>query len=71
MCLAGTLPPARPGNGSLSTSGSLTVGLEGALPALLADAHLAEIVLEVAQRWAADPSVLGLANPLLYVGRRS
>ncbi len=56
---------------ALLSSESLTVGLEGALPALLADARLAEIVLELPQRWATDPSVLGLPNHLLYVGRRS
>lgn len=56
---------------TLLSSESLTVGLEGVLPALLADAQLAEIVFDLTTRCATDPSLLGLANHLLYVGRRA
>jgi ubiquinone/menaquinone biosynthesis C-methylase UbiE len=53
----------------LSTE-SITVGLQDALPGLLAEPPLAELLLTLAIRYAAYPSVLGLANHLLYVGRR-
>jgi len=49
---------------------SLTVGLEAILPELLGDTRVAEVVLGLALAAAADPSILGLARHLLYVGRR-
>jgi SAM-dependent methyltransferase len=55
---------------TLLSAESLTVGLEAILPELLGDARLREIVLQLAVQAAADPSILGLARHLLYVGRR-
>jgi SAM-dependent methyltransferase len=55
---------------ALLSAESLTVGLEAVLPELLGDARLAEVVLGLALEAAADPSILGLARHLLYVGRR-
>jgi len=53
----------------LSTE-SITVGLQEALPDLLADSTLADVVLNLAIQYAAEPSMLGAANHLLYVGCR-
>jgi hypothetical protein len=47
-----------------------TVGLQKALPHLLADSTLADVVANPALQYAAKPSVLGAANHLLSVGRR-
>lgn len=54
----------------LLSAESITVGLQDELPALLSDPPLAELVCRFALQYAADPSLLGLANHLLYVGRR-
>jgi len=54
---------------ALRSAESLTVGLETALPALLADERLGALVVELAIAHAGDPSILGLARHLLYVGR--
>ena len=48
---------------------SLTVGLEMVLPELLAGEALRQLVFELAIGHAGDPSTLGLARHLLYVGR--
>ena len=55
---------------ALLSAESLTVGLESELPALLGDPALAPLVRQLAVEHAVDPSLLGLARHLLYVGRR-
>jgi SAM-dependent methyltransferase len=54
---------------ALLSAESLTVGLETVLPELLADEALHQLVFELAIGHAGDPSILGLARHLLYVGR--
>jgi ubiquinone/menaquinone biosynthesis C-methylase UbiE len=53
---------------ALLSTESLTVGLEAVLPELLADEALRQLVVELAIGHAGDPSILGLARHLLYVG---
>ena len=55
---------------ALLSTESITVGLQDALPDLLADESLAAVVLSLAIKYAQEPSILGFAHHLLYVGRR-
>jgi|SRR5579884_181353 len=55
---------------ALLSAESVTVGLELALPEVLVDERLTQVALDLAIRHAGDPSILGLARHLLYVGRR-
>jgi SAM-dependent methyltransferase len=55
---------------ALRSTESITVGLQDALPELLADESLAAAVLSLAIKYAAEPSTLGFAYHLLYVGRQ-
>jgi len=55
----------------LLSAESITVGLQEALPDLFAEPAMADLVLAFALKYAAEPSILGLANHLLYVGRRA
>jgi hypothetical protein len=55
---------------ALLSTESITVGLQNALPELLADESLAAAVLSLAINYAAEPSTLGFAYHLLYVGRQ-
>jgi ubiquinone/menaquinone biosynthesis C-methylase UbiE len=55
---------------ALLSTESITVGLQDALPDLLADESLATAVLSLAIKYAGEPSTLGFAYHLLYVGRR-
>jgi SAM-dependent methyltransferase len=57
---------------ALLASEGFTAGLGPALADLAAqDPHLYEAALDLAVRTAAEPSILGLCNHLLYVGRRN
>jgi hypothetical protein len=52
------------------SSEGITIGMQTVLPDLLADEAFFEQVLPTIVRTASDPSILGLANHLLYVGQK-
>jgi S-adenosylmethionine-dependent methyltransferase len=55
---------------TLISSEGVTVGLPNILPDLVSDDPLFRTALDVMVETAADPSILGVANHLLYVGRK-
>jgi ubiquinone/menaquinone biosynthesis C-methylase UbiE len=56
---------------TLLSSQGITIGLHDVLADVLADESLFEKTLELIVDTAADPSLLGLASHLLYVGRKT
>jgi len=56
---------------TLLSSEGISIGLQGMLPDLVRDESLFQKTVELIIETAAEPSILGLANHLLYVGRRT
>jgi S-adenosylmethionine-dependent methyltransferase len=56
---------------TLVSSEGISIGLHEMLPDLVRDDSLFQRAVDVIVETAADPSILGLANHLLYVGRRT
>ena len=56
---------------TLLSSEGISIGLQGMLPDLVRDDALFQRTVDLIVETAAEPSILGLANHLLYVGRRT
>jgi S-adenosylmethionine-dependent methyltransferase len=56
---------------ALVSSEGISVGLQTVLPDLLGDDLLSQRTLDLIVESAGDPSILGLANHLLYAGRKT